>query len=339
MPQLIVVVGRVGLLASFFVFAFGAYGNGLPFLARVSMAVVGVLLYEAARRTKRYGQSMLAEAALDRLSRDTRPAVVYLRSFKDDGVTDRVVDGTQAVLFVNTASEEEQIAEIFSELGPVIAIGKPGEKLPQLGAARMYVEDDEWKSRVTEAVSVARLVLYRASDTQGFSWEVELGGKLLAPEQMVFLIPVQSDYESFRGKAEQSLRVRFPDLPDSKRRFGSLAGLIYFDANWQAHFVPPKPIGYGFQLRKPLLSILKAMAKPVFEQLGVRWTPLPIHWTQYVIYGAYFGLTLVLPVVLAIAASLDPNTKGSAIVFLALSGACQLIMLLFLGWIKLAAPK
>ena len=37
---------------------------------------------------------------------------------------------------------EQELAVLMGRLGPVVAIGKPGERLPELGAARLYVADD-----------------------------------------------------------------------------------------------------------------------------------------------------------------------------------------------------
>jgi hypothetical protein len=33
---------------------------------------------------------------------------------------------------------------------PVIAVGKPGETLPELGAARMYVGHEDWQRTLLE---------------------------------------------------------------------------------------------------------------------------------------------------------------------------------------------
>jgi hypothetical protein len=123
------------------------------------------------------------------LKSDPRPPVVYLRSFRDDSATALVPNSSVSTLFSVTRTEEQQIAEVFGELGPFIAIGRPGESLPELGAARMHVANEQWQETVADLMKRARLVLYRASDTQGFKWEVQRGGELLGPTRMAFLIP------------------------------------------------------------------------------------------------------------------------------------------------------
>ena len=80
------------------------------------------------------------------LQEDGRAPVVYIRSFKSD---DRI-----ASRFAWTAafSIEQELAGIMSRVGPVVAIGRPGEPLPQLGAARLYVGDDEWRGTITNLI-------------------------------------------------------------------------------------------------------------------------------------------------------------------------------------------
>ena len=42
-------------------------------------------------------------------------------------------------------------------VGPVLAIGRPGEKLAHLGAARLYVSDDDWQNVAHRLMASAQL--------------------------------------------------------------------------------------------------------------------------------------------------------------------------------------
>ena len=59
----------------------------------------------------------------------------------------------------------------MARVGPVIAIGKPGERLPQLGAARLYVDDDHWRDTIDDLMAESALVVVRAGDTPNLWWE------------------------------------------------------------------------------------------------------------------------------------------------------------------------
>jgi TM2 domain-containing membrane protein YozV len=118
------------------------------------------------------------------LANDPRPPVLYLRSFVDDG---RILPAARGrfASWMETArtflppfsyafvSFEQELARGLQRVGPVVAIGRPGERLPELGASRLYVGDDEWQDRVSALMSQAALVVLQAGDTPSLWWEVE----------------------------------------------------------------------------------------------------------------------------------------------------------------------
>lgn len=71
---------------------------------------------------------------------DPRKPIVYLRPFKLHASKVRMTgfysfDGVRL---------EEVVAEAVAEIGPLIAIGEPGEKFRQIGAAREYFQNETW---------------------------------------------------------------------------------------------------------------------------------------------------------------------------------------------------
>jgi hypothetical protein len=65
------------------------------------------------------------------------------------------------------ANAEQAIVKVLRKYGPVIAIGRPCEALPPLGAARFYVSDELWKSKVEDTARVARLVVWATGLSEG----------------------------------------------------------------------------------------------------------------------------------------------------------------------------
>ena len=68
------------------------------------------------------------------LKDDTRPPVVYVRSFKDDAQI-ILAPGlrrwfSMAVAWTVAVSVEQELAAIMNRLGPLVAIGKPGSHCP-----------------------------------------------------------------------------------------------------------------------------------------------------------------------------------------------------------------
>src|SRR5262249_36321363 len=99
---------------------------------------------------------------------DSRPHVLYLRSFQTD-----VSTPFEALAAGNFTTLEEQLADVLRPLGEMIAIGRPGDQLPTTGAARIYATDAEWKSVVLTRMQSAPLVVIRPGTGAGLLWEFE----------------------------------------------------------------------------------------------------------------------------------------------------------------------
>lgn len=127
----------------------------------------------------------LAADAREVLRHDTRPPVLYLRSFRDDGSGLRMPSWVAYKSHERTESDEERMVRYLRSVGPVVAIGRPGESLPELGAARMYVSDDQWQAVVVELMSRAALVVLRLGSSPGLLWEFDTLATTVPPGKIL----------------------------------------------------------------------------------------------------------------------------------------------------------
>jgi hypothetical protein len=127
--------------------------------------------------------------AADAEAKDPRPPILYLRPFKADRIRFSTLRtrtnlfrrflgffSTAALLDADSATRptgEELIVSVIDLLGPVIAVGKPGESVAPGGAARLYLDDDEWQDVVREYMKRSQLILLFAGTTPHFAWEIE----------------------------------------------------------------------------------------------------------------------------------------------------------------------
>jgi hypothetical protein len=205
---------------------------------------------------------------------DARTAVLYLRSFGQDTVTAESRTRGVNKFLSELKTEEEQLAATVKPVGPMVAIGRPGESLPELGALRMYVSDDEWQSVVTSWLTCARLVVLRiAGNTEGLLWEIAQAPRCVAPERLVLLLPLKrAPYQVFRERVQQFFPRGLPDYQEKwygvlKRR--GLMGLVYFERDWTPRFVRIRPLLLTFESRNLVKAVLKSALRPVFAQLGL----------------------------------------------------------------------
>jgi transposase len=71
-----------------------------------------------------------------------------------------------------TAVRSLQAPTLMNGSGPFVAIGRPGEELPALGAYRTYVQHEAWQEEGRDLLSAAQLVLIRLGMTEGVLWEL-----------------------------------------------------------------------------------------------------------------------------------------------------------------------
>jgi hypothetical protein len=137
-------------------------------------------------RTWKQKQGPTVEEAL---ANDPRRPVLYLRPFQSDSLRYSDVDSRLrgsvfsifgglsslflfAIGFTRRKTGEELMVDMMRNMGPVIAIGRPGEKIPPVGAARVYVGDADWKEVVRTYLRRCQFVLMFAGTTPGFAWEL-----------------------------------------------------------------------------------------------------------------------------------------------------------------------
>lgn len=225
---------------------------------------------------RKIGQRFRAASAAELLGRDHRPPVIYLRSFNDDTKATRnplwkdfrpwmaLQSGNPWV------SEEEQIAKVMNGIGPFIAVDRPGEKLPELGAARMQMNEAEWRDRVTELISRARLVVIRPAATSGIRWEIETAIRMPPPTKLVLLLDKDEDgYRRFHGEVSQYFPRGLPPHPGEdcvlSRGLGSLRALLYFEDDWTPRISLLSKGSYVTD-SKPLVVALMYAIQPIMQR-------------------------------------------------------------------------
>lgn len=130
---------------------------------------------------QRWARRSVVVSATTALSRDTRAPILFLRAFRNDQVKVASPAHTPLGLLLGVARGQSPLDHIlieeFAGVGPVVAIGKPGEATPPYGAWRSYPDatsDDAWRREVTELAQRAAAVVMVADDSEGVGWELEM---------------------------------------------------------------------------------------------------------------------------------------------------------------------
>jgi hypothetical protein len=202
----------------------------------IVIIVLAIVSARAANRLRRTANMHLAASAPEAMAEDVRPPVLYLRSFSDEPHTQRIHLGRH---WDHAFMEEEFLLGAVAKLGPFVAVGHPGDHLPQLGAHRLYVRDAEWTSVVLRLMGEAAAVVIRIGPGEGVAWETRQAVVGLPPERLAFLIPRDvSAYNLFKAQVDPLLPRAslpwYPSLP-ARRAFPAgfeLLGCLHFTDDW-----------------------------------------------------------------------------------------------------------
>jgi hypothetical protein len=219
--------------------------------------------------------AMRARSAEDELWRaGSRRPVLYLRSFALDA----------------RLQHEDAVMKELRKIGPVVAIGRPGEDLPPLGASRFYVDDRHWQTKVEDIVRVAQLVIWATGVSEGLRWELAHLRASLPPERLILWThpsllglsgaQAEAEWRQFLTNLGYLLPAPLPtELGDIK--------YLFFDSQWQTF------AARGNEQVGPLLAVLRT--KGLLRQSSLRWRVV-LAWTQ--IIGGCVIAVLVLTLAL-----------------------------------------
>ncbi|WP_052440839.1 hypothetical protein [Streptacidiphilus anmyonensis] len=195
--------------------------------------------------------------------------------------------------FTNDITLAQALVRRFARFGRVVAVGRPGERPPPVGALRGQLPRDDWQGPVSTLIAGAHVVLMAAGPGPGTVWEFTEAVRLLDPARLVLLIYCDAEtYDRFRGAVAAEYRRRLnaeppdpdrpwpllPPLPDYPgpvrpgRTAGArwdlvLKGVVVFAPDWTAGFIRFVPTPRRLPGPRPLDRLVDHALRPVMAQL------------------------------------------------------------------------
>jgi len=180
---------------------------------------------------------------LEQLKHDTRDPILYLRTFYEQG---------ESIWRADSRSTEEVLVSALKDVGPVIAVGRPGEKVPPPGGFRVYIHEN-WEEKVKGLMAISQLVVIDAWFSHGLETEIATSVSTVSPEKLIIsFLSWDSLHYASREDLYENFRTRFKDLTGiSLPENMDHADFIQFDGNWTPHLIN---IDFGKRLFWGLLS-------------------------------------------------------------------------------------
>lgn len=193
-----------------------AFLSSGPWLASISLFAlilgipIGIYGSSQGMRMLKRGRRMRSRDALAILMQSSKPPVLLLRSFEDEDLAD-----PRPMSFFQRRYEESLVSTLET-LGPVITIGRPGDRTGFGGSARLYVSDDHWQNAIHYLMKSAVAVIIIVARTQGLWWEIGTALKTVQRQRLLFVFP----YVDKSG----AHRTRFEDFKEFVARWNLTRG-------------------------------------------------------------------------------------------------------------------
>lgn len=133
--------------------------------------IIGLTLVYAQKSYSRFRRKNLEIIDFDKLVLSNEKFVLYLRSFSDDDTAREQLPSPVGINRRNPTFEEKVSRDLRKY--NFIAVGRPNEKLPPLGAKRLYIHDDLWRKQVSILIEKATIIVVKPNFTKGIVWELE----------------------------------------------------------------------------------------------------------------------------------------------------------------------
>jgi hypothetical protein len=193
--------------------------------ANVLLLSAGLLLTGALACFRFHKQQTLPSAS-ESLALDTRPPVLFLRSFQSDA--ERVKPWGSGMLpmypdFLGK-SFEEFLAPAMNKIGPFIALGNPDDYLPTLGASKVYERDDVWRATVLDYLERAKFVIVHEGSSAGLNWELGQIRKRCSPRAVFLVTPTRKFSRTSWGEFAKLLEGAGFEVPSTDVGPGAVVG-------------------------------------------------------------------------------------------------------------------
>ncbi len=158
-------------LARFVVYTGGVLARAWILIGTLVILVGHALFHAGKRLSAREMWRPAVASATDR-------PILFLRGFDDDQCTFRRrpwdLPARWLDLWSFRQNLDEALVDELAQFGPVIALGRPGDKRTPFGAQRHYSDHADWQQTLAAAARSAQAIVLVASDSPGVKWEYEL---------------------------------------------------------------------------------------------------------------------------------------------------------------------
>lgn len=126
-------------------------------------------------------------------------------------------------------STEQSLVRFLSLLGPVVAIGKPGERIAQAGAHREYVADDVWQDAVLKHMANCQFVVLQPGSSDGMKWEIDTVFQRMPLARILLAFASGPGMSDDYDLVKSHLKAKYNLLLPASVPFRNVPVMVWFD--------------------------------------------------------------------------------------------------------------
>jgi len=153
-------------------------------------------MFALSRRLRRYARRRSLISADAAMLADPRNPILFLRSFSDDQISLSKAKLPWLLRFFDPGAVagtlDELLVSEYADVGPVIAIGRPSDALPPLGASRRYCQGTEWQEIVRSLMQASAVIVMGMGRSAGLAWEIATIRSMSLVTKTAFVFPPDS---------------------------------------------------------------------------------------------------------------------------------------------------
>lgn len=161
-------------------------------------AIMALFIWCAAIQLIQTGRRIAQPAGIGILERDPRPPIILLCPMPDarrsahDSKQPSALQSAAINLFTfdkSHAAFEAALARAFDQVGPLIVMERSTKRIAPLGAPRLNVPDEHWRTTVTALAQAAAVIALQLDKADSASWELQYLAASVDPRRILLLVP------------------------------------------------------------------------------------------------------------------------------------------------------
>lgn len=211
------------------------------------------------RRLRQRESDSLAQHILAELRAGRDPArefFVYLRAFETTGRLRAPLFsfdlGSLGLGRLRTTELESFIGAALMKVGPLVALGRPGESI---GAGRIETSDEGWRNDIARLAERAKAIVLIPSHHAGTLWEAEYLEQRGLLARTVFVMPPESRAFNWRAHWSQA-RIAMGPLGTSLPEYQELGLIFTMRRGGGVQDVEPFSLFFQRSFRKSVLKLI-----------------------------------------------------------------------------------